>query len=148
MSTLLKRIKHFLGLGFYLLDYEKIIIDAVCNALGQEEQTILKDQFSRFNRVSRQMKADPDLNFGDVSFYWIKKGKPFMDFPLRFNHVKEEEKLATLELLSNSNKIYVEIMMVRGVIFSIQFKNKEKRYIPEGGFEINNIQIRRAHPVG
>jgi hypothetical protein len=130
-----------LGFGIALTDYEQALIESLRDSLPPAYRAILDDQLSRFNRVVRLLHAEEELDFGHVSFYWIQSGKTRLDLPLLFPWRQDEYLLATLEVHSAADPIYVRFMLVRGVFFTIEFRSTSRRYTPLGAFELKSVSV-------
>ena len=142
-NSLLNKIKQFFGF-FNLTPFEIDLLNALKSNIPAEWVAILDSQIERFNQVDRVVFSSDDLPFGHTSFYWIKGGKPRIDFPLKFPTKKDDDILATLQVISlvDKNKIDVTFRLIYGFLFSIEYRSDLNIFTPNDGYKIQNIKIK------
>lgn len=140
IMKLINHIKEILGI-YYINEFEKVILTCVEQRLTSQSLVAWKDQFKRFNRVERILVDDDRLKCGSTSFYWIKSGKSQIDFPIKFNYEKDEEKLAELEIQNRDNNIKVIFQIVKGALFRIEYYSESRLFQPKGEYKITSINV-------
>ena len=126
---------------FVLTDFEDDLICHLRQNLPSDWVPILEDQLKRFNKIDRVLKPGSELPFGHTSFYWVKFGKAKLDFPVVFPSNKEEYLLATLEIIEEENVINVSFRLVKGFLFSIEYRSKKKVFNPQGEYRLCNFKL-------
>lgn len=122
--------KVWYGLGG-LNDLEWLILNAVREKLAPEAVILWDSQIADINKVQRL----PDGVESDFYFIDLKTGKPFLNVERAFSNQKKELLLAKVQLKHSESKIDIEVWVVRGFLFSLEFKGSANYWLEYLGSE-------------
>lgn len=122
--------KVWYGLGG-LNDLEWLILNAVREKLAPEAVILWDSQIADINKVQRL----PDGVESDFYFIDLKMGKPFLNVERAFSNQKKELLLAKVQLKQSESKIDIEVWVVRGFLFSLEFKGSANYWLEYLGSE-------------
>lgn len=134
-------LKNLFGL-YVLTPFEQRLLDELEAALEPEFKNILKFQLSKFTTVRRLIRyLDEPNSHGYTNFYTIKYGRDISDERQikRFPFIEPEELFATGCVKGDFGIIQVQIWLVHGVLFTIEYRSEQKIYYPLN--EIYEIEI-------
>lgn len=136
------KLKHFFGF-FNLTSFETDLLSCLRENLPSEWKEALDSQISLFNKVDRVIEPAKEIPFGHTSFYWVRFGKARFDFPEKFPTEKEEDLLATVDVVDRETNetINVRFVLVHGFLFSIEYRSKNKIFCPSGEYKIENFRL-------
>ncbi len=118
-----------------LYKYEEQILKSVEKKLNGIAKDIYRKQINSYNKVQR-FRESKEVNLYSQKYFKIKFDES-IKFPIRL----EEVKFALVSITTNIQlKLKVEIWIVNGRIFSLNF-NKSPKVLKENPYEITDIKI-------
>lgn len=129
--------KLWYGLGD-LNDLEWLVLNAVRDQLEPEAVLLWDAQVATFNKVQRL------LGGVETDFYAIdlKTGKPTRDMSKVFPNKQEELLLANVQLKDSSFQIDIQVWMVKGFLFCLDFKGSANYWLEYlGGQDDNHFKL-------
>jgi hypothetical protein len=98
-----------------LLQFERALLDAVAGQLAPEAGALLREQVEFVNKVVRVLGTEANC-------FHFEAGKK-VEYPAEicFPYARVEERLATAALRADSGRLNVEIWLVAGRFFSLNY---------------------------
>ena len=135
------RVKSFFGI-FALTPFEEELIEGLRKALSGELRDILDSQLRALNTVNRLIEADDDPNsYGYTEFHCVKLGKVILEYGQPFAVEEKEKKFAETFVRFVDGEINVEFWLVRGRLFSMEYRSSQKIYYPPEEHETEPIVV-------
>ncbi|RNC80114.1 MAG: hypothetical protein ED557_13390 [Balneola sp.] len=104
--------------------YEREIIQILLDSLSSLTREKLEKQISTINRIQR-------ANEDEVNFYRMKWGRPTFDESLKLELKSEEFKVASLRFKNSVSELKVDIWIINGFLFSLEFSSFPKSFFNE-----------------
>jgi hypothetical protein len=144
-------IKDFLGL-YVVTPFERELLRRLGEALGPDDREVLEFQLAHFTTVRRLIRHLDEPNaYGYTFFYTLRFGKDVSARrqTKRFASPDVEALLASARVIFDGGQIDVTFGLVRGVLFSIQYRSPQKIYYPPGDYRVEAFSVwpARSSPV-
>lgn len=140
------RVKAAFG-KFTLTSFESDLIKCLRDALPEEQREILDDQFARFNKTVRLIRDDGSPGaYGYTEFHRTWFGKPVLDFPKKFINEQAERKIATVTVVGDSWRMYVEYRTVHGTFFSMKYRSQQRVFYPPSPYKLQDLKVLLPSP--
>ena len=136
-------VKNFFGL-FVLTPFERELLKRLSEALAAEDKEILANQLTHFTTVRRLIRHLDEPNaHGYSNFYTLRFGK---DVSARCQAKKfasndSSAVLASAHVAFDGGQIDVKFWLVKGVLFGIEYRSREKIYYPPDDYRIEALVV-------
>lgn len=104
--------------------YEEEILNHLLELVKPSLREKLKKQINAINKVQR-------INDDEVNFYRMKWGKPTFSSSLKLELEVEELRIAMFKFKNSSSSIKVNIWVVNGFLFSLEFDSSAKSFFSD-----------------
>ena len=138
-------VKGFLGLKV-LTPFEKDLLERLGEVLEPSDREVLEYQIKQFTTVRRLLKhLDDPKAYGFTNFYTLSFGQNVTDErqTKRFATNEEESLLAVAYVDFDEGQMCVQFWLVKGVLFSLEYRSPQNIYYPPSGYRIESIALRR-----
>lgn len=136
-------VKSFLGL-YVLTPFEQELLNRLSEALKPDDREVLAYQLAHFTTVRRLLKhLDDPKAYGFTNFHTMRFGESVTDErqTKRFASNKTETLLATAHVAFENGEMEVQFWLVRGVLFSLEYRSPQKIYYPTGDYRIEPLTV-------
>lgn len=136
-------VKSFLGL-YVLTPFEKELLKRLSEALEPSDREVLAYQLAHFTTVRRLLKhLDDPKAYGFTNFHTMRFGKSATDErqTKRFASSEKEALLATVRVTFEGGEMAVQFWLVKGVLFSLEYRSPQNIYYPPGDYRIESITV-------
>lgn len=136
-------IKNFLGI-YVLTPFEQELLKWLNEALEPSDSEVLAYQLAHFTTVRRLLKhLDDPKAYGFTNFHTMRFGKSVTDErqTKRFASHEKETLLATARVTFDGGEMDVQFWLVKGVLFSIEYRSPQNIYYPPGDYRIESITL-------
>ncbi len=125
--------KIWYGLGD-LNDLELLILNTVRDKIVPEAVLLWDAQIADINKVQRL----PDGVESDFYSIDLKTGKPFLNLEKAFPNQKKELLFAKVQLKHQESRIDIELWLVKGFLFSLEFRGSANNWLEYLGSDRND----------
>ncbi len=136
-------VKNFLGL-YVLTPFEQELLKRLSEALEPSDREVLAHQIVHFTTVRRLLKhLDDPKAYGFTNFHTMRFGKSVTDGrqTKRFASTEKEALLATARVTFEGGEMEVQFWLVRGVLFSLEYRSPQNIYYPAGDYRIESVTV-------
>lgn len=136
-------VKSFLGL-YVFTPFEQELLNRLSEALKPDDREVLAYQLAHFTTVRRLLKhLDDPKAYGFTNFHTMRFGKNVTDErqTKRFASNQTETLLATAHVAFENGEMEVQFWLVRGVLFSLEYRSPQKIYYPTGDYRIKSLTV-------
>lgn len=136
-------VKNFLGL-YVLTPFEQELLKRLSWALEPSDREVLAHQLAHFTTVRRLLKHLDDLKaYGFTNFHTMRFGMSVTDErqTKRFASTEKEALLATARVTFEGGEMEVQFWLVRGVLFSLEYRSPQNIYYPAGDYRIESVTV-------
>lgn len=134
-------VKNFLGL-YVITPFEQELLKRLSEALEPGDREVLAYQLAHFTTVRRLLKhLDVPKAHGFTNFHTVSFGRDVTDKrqTKRFNSNESHAVLATARVVFDGGEIGVTFILVRDVLFRIEYRSPQKIYYPPGDYRIESM---------
>lgn len=136
-------IKDFLGV-YALTPFEHALLTRLSEALETNDKDVLTYQLARFTTVRRLIRAlDEPGAHGYTNFYTLRFGKDVSAQlqTKRFASTTPQAVLATARVTYDDGEIDVKFLVVKGVLFRIEYRSAQRVYYPPNAYRIDILDV-------
>ena len=136
-------VKNFLGL-YVLTPFEQRLLASLKEALAQAEKEVLEFQLAHYTTVRRLIRhIDVPNAHGYTNFYTLRLGSDITDKvqTKRFSSNKVHSVIATARIAHSGGEINVKFILVRDVLFRIEYRSRQKIYYPSGEYQVHSFDL-------
>ena len=136
-------LKNFLGV-YVLTPFEEHLLDRLKKALAPEDKEILSFQLAHFTTTRRLTRhLDVPNAHGFTNFHTLRFGKDVSAErqTKRFPSNEPHAVLATAQVVLDGGTIEVKFVLVRGVLFRIEYRSPQKIYYPPADYRLESISV-------
>lgn len=133
-------VKSFLGV-YVLAPFEQELLSRLSEALEPAEREVLAHQLAHFTTVRRLLRhLDDPKAYGFTNFHTMRFGKSVTDErqTKRFAACKREALVATARVTFEGGEMEVQFWLVKGVLFSLEYRSAQNIYYPSGNYRIES----------
>ncbi|WP_308366732.1 MULTISPECIES: hypothetical protein [unclassified Microbulbifer] len=137
------KIKSFLGL-YVLTPFEQELLKRLSEELEPSDQEVLTYQLAQFTTVRRLIRHLDEPNaYGFTNFHTMQLGKDVSAKrqTKRFPTAENEALLATAHVTFDGGEIGVQFWLVKGILFSIEYRSPQKVYYPPDNYSIGSLKL-------
>jgi hypothetical protein len=138
-------LKNLFGL-YVLTPFEAFLLERLKEALTPEEKGILSYQLEHFTTTRRLTRhLDVPNAHGFTNFHTLRFGKDVTaaQQTKRFPSDEPDAVLATARVVFDGGTIDVKFVIVRGVLFRIEYRSPQKIYYPPPNYRLESLIVRR-----
>lgn len=136
-------VKDFLGL-YVLTPFEQRLLAGLKRVLAPQEQEVLEFQLAHYTTVRRLIRhVDVPNAHGYTNFYTLRFGRDITAKvqTKRFSSNKVHSVLATARTFYDGGEINVKFILVRDVLFRIEYRSRQKIYYPSGDYRVESFEV-------
>jgi hypothetical protein len=136
-------VKNFFGL-YVPTPFEQHLLEQLKEALAREDRETLSFQLARFTTTRRLTRhLDVPNAHGFTNFHTLRFGKDVSAERQnkRFPSNEPHAVLATALVVLDGGTIEVKFVLVRGVLFRIEYRSPQKIYYPPADYRLESMSV-------